>query len=123
MKSVSSIIFALALCALQLAAQTPQPLKGTIANLSEEPAPYIPDDSLSYGSTSAWPDWPGSPAWQAQQYAPVLLVPVPVLEPVYPLGFGGGYGGGFHHRPATPPVTITGRPFGPGTHHSGGRRR
>jgi hypothetical protein len=117
-------ISAFAFCA-QLGAQTPQPLKGTISNLSDEPAPYVPDDSLPFAASAGdgWPDWPGSPARQGQLNAPMLFVPV-AIAPVYDPGFlGGGYSRGFHPRPATPPATITGRPFGPGTHHSGGRRR
>jgi hypothetical protein len=93
-----------------------QSLNGTFSNVDKEPAPYIPDDSLPYSATPVWPDS------QAQPSAPVLFVPA-VVAPTYeaPVFVDGGCSRGFHPSPTVPVATITGRPFGPGTHHSGRR--
>lgn len=91
-----------------LAAQTPQPLQGTISNPDKEEAPYIPDDSLPYAASHS-----SERTVVPVLLVPVLFAPVPVVAPVYDAGFiGGGYA--FHPRPATRPATIS--------HASRGRR-
>ena len=67
-----------------LAAQTPQPLHGTISNLSAEPAPYVPDDSLSYAA-----DVPRMPAVVVVVPGAFFLMARPALAPVY---YGTAYG-------------------------------
>src|SRR6266849_9202202 len=91
-----------------LTAQTPQPMKGTIANLDKEPAAYVPDDSLPYSASISAREAEAATAQRvAIQFGYInalnnlaAAVATPTYYPVVIGGFGGfGYRAPSFHAP------------------------